>query len=252
MVYLIKFLYVWLLPPGIFILLCGLVAWEWRKNKKLNRCAIGLGLLIWIVSMSFVSDNAIGFLEAKHAVPDQVTGDVVVLLGGGIVVGNADVDGRDTFSGSMANRTITAIRLARKHGLPLLYSGGKMFADDGDQGELVKRYAVSLGMEPERIFIEGNSLNTTQSVRLMVPLMQREGWKRPIVVTSAYHMERSVQIFDRAGIPTQPWPCDFRRSIGRRLNYGSFLPSASAVENAAIFLREVLGLLSLKTAYVNW
>jgi len=252
MVYLIKFLYVWLLPPGIFILACGGAAWHWRRDKQFRRSAIGVGLLIWLVSMPAFADSAIGVLESRNVVPGQVQGDVVVLLGGGIVVGNADVDGLDTFNGSMANRTITAIRLAKKHDLPLLYSGGKMFAGDGDQGALVKRYAVSLGMSQNRIFIEGDSLNTTQSVPMMMPILRREGWKRPIVVTSAYHMERSVRIFNNAGVDVQPWPCDFRRSIGSPVTYVDFLPSAWALETTAIFIREVLGILSLKTAYVNW
>ena len=127
-----------------------------------------------------------------------------------------------------------------------------MFTGDGDQGALVKRYAVSLGVSPDRIFIEGNSLNTTQSVRMMRPLLQREGWKRPIVVTSAYHMERSVKIFDHADILTQPWPCDFRRPRGKAVTYVDFLPSAGALETTAILIREAMGLLSLKTAYMNW
>ena len=36
------------------------------------------------------------------------------------------------------------------------------------------------------------------------------------------------------------------------MTYVDFLPSAGALETTAIFIREELGLLSLKTAYVNW
>ncbi len=178
MVYLIKFIYVWLLPPGLFILFCGGAAWFWRRDQRLRRSALGLGLLIWLLSMPLFSDSAIGILESQHVPPLQVTGDVVVLLAGGIVVGHPDVDGMDTLGDSMANRTLTAIRLAKKYQLPLLYSGGNMFAGDGDQAAVVKRVAVSLGLSPERFFIEGYSLNTTQSVRLMLPMLQRR-WKQP-------------------------------------------------------------------------
>ena len=252
MVYLIKFLYIWLLPPGLFILACGGAAWVWRRDKRFRCYALRLGMLIWLLSMPFFSDMAMGFLESQHMAPQQVTGDVVVLLAGGIVVGNPDVDGMDTLGDSMANRTLTAIRLAKKYQLPLLYSGGNMFAGDGDQAAVVKRVAVSLGVPADRIFIEGDSLNTTQSVRLMLPILQRKGWQMPVVVTSAYHMARSVQIFKLAGMEVQPWPCDFRSSRGKPTNYRDFLPDAGALESTAILIREALGLLSLKTAYVNW
>lgn len=252
MVYLIKFLYIWLLPPGIFILACGGAAWVWRREKRLRSFALSLGMLIWLVSMPFISNSTVGFLESQHVAPRQLTGDVVVLLAGGIVVGHQDVDGTDTLGDSMANRTLTAIRLAKKHQLPLLYSGGNMFAEDGDQAAVVKRVAFSLGLSPDRIFIEGDSLNTTQSVRMMLPILQRQGWKQPIVVTSATHMARSVQIFKLAGVEVQPWPCDFRSPRGKAVTYVDFLPSAGTLETTAILIRESLGLLSLRTAYVNW
>lgn len=108
-----------------------------------RRGVLGFGLLLWLVSMPVFSDTLVGLLESRHAVPDRPQGDVVVLLGGGIVVGTRDVDGIDTFNGAMANRTITAIRLAKSYDLPLLYSGGRMFASDGDQAALVKRYALA-------------------------------------------------------------------------------------------------------------
>ena len=252
MVYLIKFIYIWLLPPGLFILFCGGAAWVWRRDQLLRWFALGMGLLIWLLSIPLFSDSAIGILESQHDPPPQVTGDVVVLLAGGIVVGHQDVEGMDTLGDSMANRTLTAIRLAKKYQLPLLYSGGNMFAEDGDQAAVVKRVAVSLGLSPDRIFIEGDSLNTTQSVRMMLPILQQQGWKQPIVVTSATHMPRSVQIFKLAGVEVQSWPCDFRSPRGKKIAYNDFLPSAGAMETTAIFIREVLGLISLKTPYLSW
>lgn len=116
----------------------------------------------------------------------------------------------------------------------------------------MKRYALSLGVPANRFFVENDSLNTTQSVRMMLPILQREGWKRPVVVTSAYHMPRSVRIFQMAGVDVQPWPADFRRSIGRPVTYADFLPSAGALETTSVTLRELLGILSLWTPYARW
>ena len=249
MIYLIKFLSVWLLPPGIFILLCLALAWCWRSSRGVRFGLLFLGLWIWLFSIPIFSDSLVGMLETRYPVPARPQGDVVVLLGGGVVAGNRDVDGLNTFSGPMANRSLTAIRLALRYVLPILYSGGEMCAGDGNQAALVKRYVMSFGIPVSRFFVENGSLNTTQSVRMMLPILQREGWKRPIVVTSAFHLERSVRIFQAYGVTVEPWPCDFRHSIGRPVTYADFLPSAGALETATIAMREVLGILSLWTPY---
>ena len=252
MIHWIKAGYVWFLPPGIFILICFAVAWRWRKNLPLRRFALGMALLLWFLSMPIITDAMIGWLESRHEVPQTIRADVVVLLAGGAFTGTQDVDGVDTLSGGMANRTLTAIRLARNHNLPLLYTGGNLYDNEAKQWTVVQRHAVSLGISPKRILLETRSLNTTQSVQMIQPILRQQGWQKPLVVTSAYHMPRSMEIFRLAGIEAQAWPCDFRKSRDASLTMFSILPNAGAMENTAIFLRELLGLLSLHTAYRTW
>ena len=108
-------------------LFCFAVAWQWRKNVPLRRFALGMALLLWLLSMPIITDAMIGWLESRHEVPQTIRADVVVLLAGGAFTGTQDVDGVDTLSGGMANRTLTAIRLAQKFNLPLLYSGGNLY-----------------------------------------------------------------------------------------------------------------------------
>lgn len=252
MIHWLKSLYLWLLPPGLFVLVCGWAAWHWRREQALRRFAVGLALLVWLLSMPAFSGLLIGWLESRHEVSKQIHGDVVVLLAGGAIAGNPDVDGMDTLTGDMANRTLTAIRLAKKYDLPLLYTGGNLFDGDPKQWEVVQRYAISLGMAPEKILLETKSLNTTQSMRMIQPILKKQQWQRPIVVTSAYHMPRSMEIFRLAGLAAQAWPCDFRQNWGKPLTYFDFMPSAGALDDTATALKEFLGLLSLKTAYRNW
>ena len=247
-----KFLYAWLLPPGIFVLLCLGIAWHGRMNRKLSRAILLLGFLIWLFSASVFSNYLIGSLESQYSIPKRIDADVIVLLGGGSFAGNKDIDGMDTLGGQSANRAWTAIRLAKQYQLPLVYSGGIVYPGASNEAELVKRYALSMGIAPTRFYIEGKSLNTTQSGRFLRPIMQENGWKRPAIVTSAYHMPRSVKIFRKEAIAGQPWPCDYRRDVGRPVGYIDFIPSASALETTTIAIREYLGLISLLTPYANW
>jgi len=41
-------------------------------------------------------------------------------------------------------------------------------------------------------------------------LVQRKPGERWLLVTSAWHMPRSVGVFRKAGFPIEPWPVDYR------------------------------------------
>ncbi|WP_240986315.1 YdcF family protein [Acididesulfobacillus acetoxydans] len=56
-----------------------------------------------------------------------------------------DVEGAGNLGGSSVNRVVTAVRLYRKTGLPILMPSGRVFANDGNEGQIAARVMVSLG-----------------------------------------------------------------------------------------------------------
>ena len=75
--------------------------------------------------------------------------------------------------------------------------------------------------------------------------MRERGWRRPLLVTSAFHMPRSVEEFQRAGVSVAPYPVGFYTS---RRYHGTLLdvvPSGSALRGTSIALKEYLGLAAL-------
>lgn len=244
MIYVIKFLYSFVLPPGIFIvILLAAGAWLWiKRNKAPAIGALAFALLLYACSISAISDGLMRSLENSYAPPAEAEGDVIVVLGGGATVDTPDIDGVGNLYGMAGNRLLTAARLYQQTGLPILFSGGKVFADSGNEAEIAKRQLIGLKVPADRILVENRSLNTSQNAVFTGELLARRHLTRPILVTSAFHMKRSVMDFREAGIAVVPYPDDYR--VSRRASYAlnKWSPSSTAMDSLSACLREYLGI----------
>jgi uncharacterized SAM-binding protein YcdF (DUF218 family) len=247
MIYLIKFLYSWLLPPACFVVALVWLGWRlWRRSRRLAGVAWAVALLLYASSISPVSEWLLRGLEYRHA-PAAVAGaDGIVVLGGGTM---KDVPTPPGWSGQLQDaagqRLLAAVVLHRQTGLPLMVSGGEVFAEYGREAVIMRDILVSLGVSPERVILEDRSLNTTENARLTAPILRERGLRRPLLVTSAFHMPRSVAEFQRAGVSVAPYPAGFYTS---RHYHGTLLdvvPSGSALRGTSIALKEYLGLAAL-------
>lgn len=249
MIYFIKLVYSFVLPPGIFIvLLLGLVLWIWKKNRRPALVLLGVTLLLYLSMTSLVSDTLISSLEQKYAQPDiaAVQGDVIVVLGGGATSGTPDLDGEGNLLGSAANRLLTAVRLYRQTGLPILFSGGQVFPDSGNEADIAKRQLLSLGIPAQDILTDNQSLNTDQNAVNTAAVMQANGLSRPVLVTSGFHMWRAMLQFKHAGLTPLAYPTDYIASRPMALYLSKFVPSPGAVSTTGLALKEYLGILAAR------
>ncbi|WP_340024015.1 YdcF family protein [Paenibacillus sp. FSL K6-1096] len=248
MIYFIKFVYSFVLPPGLFvILLLGMAVWLWRlRSRRPALVLLGITLLLYLSMTPVVSDLLIGSLERKYAQPSAPEGDVIVVLGGGATSGTPDLDGQGNMSGPASNRLLAAARLYRETGLPVIFSGGQVFADSGNEADIAKRQLIGLGIPAEDILPENRSLNTEQNAVNTAKLMQEHGFSRPVLVTSGFHMPRSMVQFEHAGLEPQPFPVDYQASRPMSLYAGKFTPTAGSVSTTGLALKEYLGLLAAK------
>lgn len=233
-----------LLPPGIFIVLLAAVAIralirrQWRTAIPVLLLAAALEAL----SVGPVADRLIGGLEERHAIPAHPEGDVVILLGGGVSGGAPDLTGRGFPADGMLPRVITAARLQRKLGVPVVVSGGKVFEHLDAEAPVVARVLADLGVPAEKIITEGNSRDTSENARYTKRILDEKGFRTPLLVTSAYHMPRSVALFAKAGVAATPVPAGFRTWKGKPYRWVDYLPSAGALLSSTTALREYLGL----------
>ncbi|WP_379151617.1 YdcF family protein [Paenibacillus sp. sgz5001063] len=247
MIYFIKFLYSFILPPGLFVLLLlGMTIWLWRSNRRPALVLLGITFLLYLTMTPLIGDLLMGGLERQYNQPERIQGDVIVVLGGGATSGTPDIDGDGNMFGSAANRLLTAARLYRKTGLPVLFSGGQVFADSGNEADIAKRQLIGLGVPEGDILTENQSLNTEQNAANTALLMKSNGLSHPILVTSAFHMPRAMIHFKNSGLLPQAYPSDYTVSQEERLYLAKFSPSPGAMNNTGTSLKEYLGYLAAR------
>lgn len=234
-----------LLPPGIFVailLVSGICFWR-KREKGPTVVMLLVGMALWIVSTMPVAEHLVAELEKGLAIPKPLRGDVIILLGGGINDGVSDLTGTSSPSDDMMGRVVTAVRAQKQLKVPIIVSGGITFAGRTAEAPVVRRFLLDLGVPEAMVLIEDKSRDTMENGKFTREIIDRHGFRQPILVTSAYHIRRSIEAFRRAGITVTPLPAQF--NTGKHLPpiLTDYLPSAVALNASAKALREYLGLL---------
>jgi uncharacterized SAM-binding protein YcdF (DUF218 family) len=239
----IKVLYSIILPPSIFILLLVLLTiWARRREKKVSFILGMITLFFYLTSIPIVSDMLVKSLESRYSPSRSLDGDVIVMLCGGATSNTPDINGLGNLSASSSNRLLTVARLHRLTNLPILISGGQVFESSASEAVIAKRYLIDLGFSSEKIIVEDSSRNTAENARHISEILNKNNFSKPILVTSAYHMERSVRNFKKVDITVQPYPTDYLINYDASINILSFIPSHNSLSNVYSCLKEYIGL----------
>jgi uncharacterized SAM-binding protein YcdF (DUF218 family) len=181
--------------------------------------------------------------DASHGVPDGI-----VVLGGGIDPDPSDAHGEAVFSSS-AGRVISAAMLA--HRFPnarILYSGGNAnFVGDTSarEADYAAKVFEGLGIPRERLIIERDSRNTFENAEFSRKLADPKPGERWLLVTSAFHMPRSIGIFRKVGFAVEACPVDWRLAGRRDLTHFPF-QSEEGLQHTNLAIREWLGLIAYR------
>ena len=243
MVYLLKFGASWILPPGIFILAFFVLSWwlyQKRREKKAACILFSLTFVFYLLCTGWLAEKTMGWLESAYAPSANPQGDVIIMLGGGAYDDTPDVDGTGTLCASPASRLLAAVRLQRRLDVPILLSGGQVYEDTGAEAKIARRVLMSLGVPEDKILTETKSINTSQNARFSAEILREQGLSHPILVTSAFHMKRSVLNFAKQGVEVEPFPADYMVSHHPVFHYTKLRPQTEALLDNVTVLQETL------------
>ncbi|VTR68993.1 conserved hypothetical protein [Desulfosarcina cetonica] len=242
------------LPPGILILIMVVIGLNliFSRRFRIGLISLGVGILLWAMSIGPVANFLMRGLEADYTIPSQPAGDVMVLLGGGIIDWVPDLTGTGAPSPLMMGRVVTAVRLYQRLQLPIIVTGGRGWDDDGmAEATVVKRFLVDLGIPENRIIEEDQARDTAQNARFTAAICQQKGYREPILLTAAYHLKRSVMVFEAAGLRVTPFPAYFLGARARPYTWRQLLPQATAFYVSACAIHEYVGLLYYRMVRVQ-
>jgi len=243
-----------LLPPGPFI---ALMAWGAARASRQRRGAwllVALGAVgLWFMgteALATLFDDSInrsppaldaGAVQALKAQPATA----IVVLGGGRRL-LAPEYGSSGLRPRTAERLRYGIHLARQTQLPLAVTGGSPDADGGpSEAEVAGRVAAQEFGFPLR-WEEREARDTRDNAQRTV--QRRAGVTHIVLVTQAYHMQRSLHHFQQAaaaqggGMRITAAPMDM--PLVGRLTLLDWMPSMKGYEAVREHLHEVMGRLA--------
>ena len=240
------------LPPLSLIVLglLGLILVVRKKRLGLTLVTLALALL-WLASC-----NGTAVWLARTAVPQFAPlslatlkaskAQAIVVLGGGLLP-EAPEYGNAQPAAHSASRLRYGLWLGRQTGLPLAFTGGAGWAarqaPNGAKADSEADVAARMALQDYGFtlrWLESQSRDTAENARLLAPMLQRDGVKRIVLVTDAWHMPRSVLAFEQTGLLVVPGPTGY--ILPERSDLMEWLPSASGLLASQQVLREWLAL----------
>lgn len=246
-----------LLLAGLLLLRSGLRLANQQQhpntqNKTPSQAAwglrfVGLALLVLLVQGWEILPDA-GIRRLENTYPPQATPPDLKNFAGIVVLGGA-LDSASVWEGrtqpalnGAAERMVAPLPLMQQHlHLRLLFTGGEgqLLAQGLTEAQRAGIFYQAMGLAPERLIFEDRSRNTFENAVLSAAIAGVEIKKPWLLVTSAWHMPRSMATFEKAGWNVTPYPVDFR--TGQRTPWTDYSLSDGA-SRWQLLLHEWLGL----------
>jgi uncharacterized SAM-binding protein YcdF (DUF218 family) len=179
-----------------------------------RRLMVASLVLLAICGFSPLGNILLYGLEQRFPPWDPARGapDGIIVLGGSIDADLSAAHGTGVVR-TAADRVIAAAALARAYPeARLLFTGGSanLISNDAREADYAGEIFESLGVPKSRLIIERRSRNTVENAEFSASLLHPKPTERWLLVTSAFHMPRSVGLFRRAGFNVEAYPVDWR------------------------------------------
>lgn len=173
----------------------------------------------------------------------------------GIIVLGGGTDARVSFTrkaglelNEAGDRILAMLELALKYPeAKIIFTGGAgaLLGDLSPEADEVRKNIARYGVPPERIIFENRSRttyeNATETYKLAAPKLEQ----RWLLVTSAWHMPRSIASFRAAGFNVEAYPVDFR-TAGFEALHDPFAEVSRGLRRFDMAVREWLGLVGYR------
>jgi len=210
-------------------------------------------LIASVVLLAICGFSPLGYLllyplEQRFPPWDAARGapDGVIVLGGSIDADLSAAHDGAVISG-VADRVVAAAVLAHRYPRArILFTGGSanLLSNDAREADYAAALFESLGISKERLIMERRSRNTEENAQFSSAMAAPRPGDRWLLVTSAYHMPRSIGLFRRAGFAVEAYPVDWWVS-GREDLLRFTTRSLEGLDRTNAGIREWMGL----TAY---
>lgn len=241
-----KFFQTFFLPPGlIYLLLFVSLILIFMKKKWGKKLLVFTLVLFYLLSIMPVSNLLLKTLENKYPPLLTPSKDIkyVVVLGGGALNRDTQLPSTSRLQPSSTARILEGIRLFNQlEDAALITSGGNSRAIPIHQltCSQMKELAVLMGIQEDKILPLCDSRDTYEEAKNIQQLLGEQSF---LLVTSAFHMPRSMFFLKKIGLNPIPAPANFKGQSKYNYNYSPLLPSTDHFADSSSVIREYVGLI---------
>ena len=239
-----------LYPPGnlLLFLVLGLIFFRFPRIQR--GLAIIAACQLLLLSLPVVSNGLMRSLESQYPPQAELwkaqSPDAIVVLGGGRN-DKAQEYGGITVSNAEMERLRYAAMLHRHTQAPILLTGGDPIQSGISEAQLMQQ-VLKGEFNVQARWLEENSHTTWENAEYSDTQLAADGVKSAWLVTHAWHMPRSVQVFSDRQVTYLPAPHSYGTGSWDKLWF-KWVPQASALAMSSVALHEWLGLAWYKLRY---
>lgn len=234
------------LPIALLLAVFALLS-KGRAQKISHFMAVTSLIVLTVFSLPITANALLSSLEQQHPAIDITAlpqADAVVLLTGGLEPPIPPRRTRQLGSRGDRLRLATEILKAGK-AEQLIVAGGYMFQTNEYKSEA--EYSADLienwGANSHTTILETESRNTYETAINLAPILEKHNINSLLVVTSAYHMPRSMALLSQLADTVIPAPANILITDGRRDFLDNWMPNSVSLSGSALAIHEYIGML---------
>lgn len=233
--------------PLAWIFLCILLSIVLNNKKWKSRLRITSLVILLVFTNPWLIGKTMEAWEIAPVNTEEITQpyDVGIVLGGSMRYYDQSVD-RVVYSSSV-DRLLQAMQLYHDKKIKkILLSGGSGFVNfqDWKESGLIAKVLLKSGVPENDILLENGSRNTYENASLSKEILKGSKYgSRFLLITSAFHMRRSLMCFEKVNLKVDPFSVDTRSAAYINTLDKIIQPDAECLTQWDLLLHEWVGIL---------
>lgn len=169
-----------------------------KKKQSIKKRNIILKIFLWLAALGLSAYALlIGWVyyqEVNVQIPSDY--DSIIVLGAQVLP-----DG--TPSVQLRWRMDTARKAYDQNPCYMVVTGGMAGKEPEPEGDVMRRLFIAEGVDPSHVISDPVSADTKENLRNALKILEKLGCRKPVIVTSDYHLPRALQIMRDNGMEAQ-------------------------------------------------
>jgi len=236
---------IYILGMPITWLVILLVVALFSKGRKKNIIIGAIIVLTYTFSSSFIVNKLMLWWEQAPTPYSNISNayDVGIILSGPVAHQKLPKDRVYINKGS--DRFLHTADLYHKGLIKhILVTGGhqQAFGEMFNEADQIKEVLLLCNVPDSAITLEVEARNTRENALFSAKILQEHfPNQRYLVITSAFHMKRSLACFHKAYVQADGFSTDFYTYDSKEYRFTQFLPSAQTFNTFTVLVREMIG-----------